>query len=141
MKHRSSLRSLSLFAVASAFALSAGNAVADGGFSTTIGPIPLTPAPLKFCNGDTCVKTPALGSVSLTAAVVPDHLFGLAPSVSPVPCGPGRSGLALMVTTHTSDASVTALVQGSANGTLFNRSIGPVRVTANRGIVVSACTF
>ena len=134
------MMSIALCVSAMAFGLASAPASADT-FSTTAGPIPLTPVPLNVCVGDVCAKTPTLGNVRLTVEVTSHELLGLVPRIRPVACPPGQIGAALQVAASAQATTIGGSVSGNIGSLLFKRPIQEFNLPPHRTIMISACTF
>ncbi|MGW0879486.1 hypothetical protein [Streptomyces sp. NPDC002671] len=112
--------------------------------SLTVGPVALPQVPVSACVDTTCVSTPTLASVTLTATATVDG------SITPVvltreDCPNGGLGAAVRVTTtQTVSVTLSAAVSGTtASGGPYSTSVGPKTETITAGApgaLISACT-
>jgi hypothetical protein len=120
------------------FANPGSAAAAD--FNISLGPIPLPDVPVEICVNSTCVESPELSSIELTATA---STSGIAlPVVVPASCPSGQVGVVLNVT-NVLPSNVT--ISGELSGELsaggeFSTPIGPITVPGLGGsATISAC--
>ncbi|WP_225839632.1 hypothetical protein [Streptomyces sp. NK08204] len=112
--------------------------------SLTVGPAVLPQVPVSACIDTTCVATPTLTSVQLTATATVDG--SITPVVlTPEVCPNGGLGVAVRVTTtQTLSVTLSADVSGTTpSGSPVDISVGPKTETITAGTpgaLISACT-
>lgn len=109
--------------------------------SVSVGPIPLPDVPIEICINDTCITTPELSEVSLTATASAN---GLAlPTITPGVCPSGQIGVVLNVgSVLPSNVTIELGISGELPvGDPFDTSLGPITLPLSlvQSATISAC--
>ena len=128
----------------------AGPAAADTTIRLTVGPLPIPNVPVEVCvsqsdapeDVDECVSTPAGESISLTVVVTVDTpaVVVTPPTITPIACPAGTSGVAAQVFTGSAEVTVggSVTVVGD-DGTPVTIPIEDVVGDAGQTLTVYAC--
>ena len=137
---------LALAAVFGLFGL-AGPASAATSITATVGPVLVPGVPVSACIASSsppvneCVSTPPAQTVTLGVTVTLNTvsaLIGL-PTITPVACPAGTSGVALKVNAGSDSVTVSGSVTVTVNGAPTTIALDPTVAVAGKTVTLYAC--
>lgn len=127
--------------------LFSGTAFADTSVTATVGPVTIPSVPVSACVSvlgvAKCVATPPAQTVKLTvtATSATPSIAVTRPTITPIPCPAGTSGVAAAVSTGSTIVTVTGAVTVNLAGLPpITVPVAPTVALPNKTVKVYACT-